>query len=76
MQIGGFDILEFADDAVPDVVYVEGQAGETYLENRSDVDLYKDVLTDAVDHALAPDASRAMITRYLDEYATSRKAPR
>jgi transcriptional regulator with XRE-family HTH domain len=68
VQIGRFDILEFADEAVPDVVYLEGHAGETYLESGSDVDLYKDVLADAVDHALPPDASRAMITRYLDDY--------
>jgi transcriptional regulator with XRE-family HTH domain len=68
VQIGRFDILEFADDSVPDVVYIEGHAGETYLESGSDVDLYKGVLADAVDHALPPEASRAMITRYLHEY--------
>ncbi len=76
VQIGRFDILEFADASVPDVVYIEGHAGETYLENGSDVDLYKDVLADAVDHALAPEASRALIARYLDEYDDFRRAPR
>jgi len=76
VQLGRFDILEFPDESVPDVVYVEGHAGETYLENPSDVDLYKDVLADAVDHALAPEASRALIARHLDKYATSRRAPR
>jgi transcriptional regulator with XRE-family HTH domain len=74
VQIGRFDILEFADGAVPDVVYIEGHAGETYLESVSDVDLYKDILTEAVDRALPPDSTRALIARYLDEYA--RRAPR
>jgi transcriptional regulator with XRE-family HTH domain len=75
VQIGRFDILEFADEAVADVVYVEGHAGETYLESPSDVDLYKDVLNDAVDHALPPEASRALIADYLDEYATPEGLP-
>jgi len=70
VQAGRFDILEFADESVPDLVYIEGHTGETYVENASDVDVYKDILADAVDHALPPGASRAMITRYLHEYAT------
>jgi transcriptional regulator with XRE-family HTH domain len=76
VQIGRFDILEFTDESVSDVVYIEGHAGETYLEGESDVDLYKDVLADAVDHALPPAASRAVIARYLNDYATPRRAPR
>jgi transcriptional regulator with XRE-family HTH domain len=76
VQIGRFDILEFRDETVPDVVYIEGHAGETYLEGESDVDLYKDVLSDAIDHALPPEASRAVIARYLDDHATPRRAPR
>lgn len=70
-QMGRFDILEFADDAAADVVFIEGHGGATLLESASDVDLYKDVLTDAVDHALDPDATRALIARYLDEYVSS-----
>jgi transcriptional regulator with XRE-family HTH domain len=77
VQIGRFDILEFLDEAVVDLVFIEGHAGDTYLENPSDVDLYKEVFDDAVEHALTPDASRALIGRHLtDEYAAPRKASR
>jgi transcriptional regulator with XRE-family HTH domain len=74
-HIGSFVVLEFPPGVGGDVVYIEGHAGDTYLENESDVDLYKDVLADVAARALDPDASRAVIRRYVDEHAPSREAP-
>lgn len=74
-HIGSFVILEFPRGAGTDVAYIEGHAGDTYLESRSDVDLYKDVLSDVTGRALHPEESRALITRYQHEHALLRKAP-
>src|SRR2546430_14095295 len=60
---GPFQILEFPDQVGPDVIFIEGPAGDTY-ENQSDVDLYKDVLADVADRAVGPDASRGIVHRY------------
>jgi Predicted transcriptional regulator with C-terminal CBS domains len=71
---GPFVVLEFPDTVGADVVYIEGHAGDTYLETTSDVDLYKDVLLDVSARSLDPEASRALIRRYLDEHALRGKA--
>jgi transcriptional regulator with XRE-family HTH domain len=71
---GSFVILEFPEAVGADVVYIEGHAGDTYLESRSDVDLYKDVLADVSGRALDPAASRELIRRYQHEHASRRKA--
>ncbi|MCW2721920.1 helix-turn-helix transcriptional regulator [Pseudonocardia sp.] len=65
-QAGSFVVLEYPVEVGADVVYIEGHAGETYLEGDSDVDLYKDVLNDASARALDPGASRELIRRYQD----------
>jgi transcriptional regulator with XRE-family HTH domain len=69
-HIGSFVVLEFPA-GTPDVVYVEGHAGESYLENRSDVDRYNAIFDDVVDRALPPEASREVIARYQQDYAAS-----
>lgn len=71
---GRFAILEFPEELVSDVVYVEGPAGDTYLEVESDVAVYKDVFADVSAQALDPAASSAVIGRYLDVHAPLRKA--
>jgi transcriptional regulator with XRE-family HTH domain len=68
-HIGSFVLLAFPVGTA-DVVYVEGHAGESYLENRSDVDRYNAIFDDVVDRALSADASREVIARYQREYAT------
>lgn len=71
---GHFVLLEIPRELGSDVVYIEGHAGETYLDAESDVDLYQDVLADARRHAMSPDESRAELRRYLDKFAPRRKA--
>lgn len=67
---GPFVVLEFAPEVGTDVVYVEGHAGDSYLEGESDVDLYKDVLADVATRALDPGASRDLIRRYQHQHAS------
>ena len=70
---GHFVLLEIPRELGSDMVYIEGHAGETYLDAESDVELYQDVLADAQRHALSPDESRAELRRYLDKFAPRRK---
>ena len=52
-----FMLLEIPDDLGSDLVYIEGHAGETFLEARTDVDLYRDVFDDALARSLDAGAS-------------------
>ncbi len=72
---GPFQILEFSDTVGSDVVFIESPSGDTY-ENESDVDLYKDVLADAANRALDPDASREIVHRYELQHAPPGGRPR
>ena len=47
----------------------------SYLDAESDGELYRDVLADALGHALTEDASLALIGRYLDNHAARSKDP-
>lgn len=69
-HMGSFVVLEFEEQTGADVVYIEGHAGDTYLENQSDVDLYKDVLSDVAQRALPAAASRRLVRRYQQEHAS------
>ncbi|MHA6792143.1 helix-turn-helix domain-containing protein [Pseudonocardia bannensis] len=60
---GQFTILEFSG-ALHDIVYIEGHAGDSYLDGDADVKLYQDVHSDVVGRALGPAASIELISRY------------
>jgi transcriptional regulator with XRE-family HTH domain len=63
-HLGHFVLLEIPEELGSDVVYVEGHAGETYLNAVSDVDLYKEVFGDVLRHAASRAESRKIIERY------------
>lgn len=67
-HVGSFVVLEFPPDVGSDVVYMEGHAGDTYLENPADVTLYKDVLSDVSLRANDPRGSMEIVDRYLAAY--------
>jgi transcriptional regulator with XRE-family HTH domain len=67
-HIGSFVLMEFPAETGADVVYVEGHAGESYLENRPDVERYRAILEDVISRALSPEASRQLIARYRQDY--------
>lgn len=68
-HVGSFGLLKFPPGGGTDVVYIEGHAGESYLENGSDVERYRSIFQDVVDCALSPEKSREVIARYRGEYA-------
>jgi hypothetical protein len=70
-----FMLLEIPDDLGSDLVYIEGHAGETFLEAESDVDLYRDVFDDALARSLDPDESREVLRRCAHHHAPLGKAP-
>lgn len=73
-HVGHFVLLEIPAASGSDVAYVEGHAGEAFLDSPSDVDLYKDVFSDALEHALPPADSRLLVRRYLADHTHDRKA--
>ncbi len=66
---GHFALLEIPPERGSDVVYIEGHAGDTYLDSPSDVARYREVFDDVMAHALAPAASRELITQYRSRHA-------
>lgn len=61
---GTFVLLDIPTALGSDVVLIESHAGQTYLDTQSDVDLYRDVHDDALQHALSTEESTALISRY------------
>jgi transcriptional regulator with XRE-family HTH domain len=61
---GPFAILDIPPELGSSVAFVEGHAGDTYLTSESDVDLYEDVFSEALERSLSPVDSRSLINRY------------
>ncbi|MCX9190873.1 transcriptional regulator [Carbonactinospora thermoautotrophica] len=64
---GPFVILEFADPAVSDVVYVENLAGDIYVEKSAQVGRFARIFERLKEIALDPDDSLALIEHVLKE---------
>jgi transcriptional regulator with XRE-family HTH domain len=64
-ESGSFAVLRFAERDLPDVVYVEQLTGATYLDQRSDVEQYLEVVDALSGEALTPDAT----TRFIEQVA-------
>ena len=58
---GSFIVLQFAEEAIPDVIYVDSMAGELFLEEDRDVRRYKLIFEHLRAVAVSPDASRRLI---------------
>ncbi len=58
---GSFIVLQFAEAAIPDVIYVDSMAGELFLEEESDVRRYRLIFEHLRAVAASPDASRSLI---------------
>jgi Domain of unknown function (DUF5753) len=59
---GSFVILQFADAGVSDVVYIETQAGDLFLESDTDLSRFGAIFEHLRALALPPDESTALIT--------------
>ena len=58
---GSFVFMQFAEAAIPDVVYIDSMADELFLEEESDVRRYKLVFEHLRAVAESPDAARSLI---------------
>jgi transcriptional regulator with XRE-family HTH domain len=64
---GSFIVLQFSEDAIPDVIYVESMAGELFLEQESDVRRYKLVFEHLRAVSASPDTSRSLLASLATE---------
>jgi hypothetical protein len=62
---GSFTVLRFEEQELPDVVYIEQLTGAVYLEQRSDVEHYLEVMDQLSGEALTPAAT----TRFIEQVA-------
>lgn len=60
---GQFTVLELGEK-LDDVVYVEGHAGDTYMDTLADVKLYKEIHSDVLKRCLEPRDSVETLRRY------------
>lgn len=73
-HVGEFVVLDIPEELGSDVVYIEGHAGETFLDSDDDLDLYREVFDDVLTHAAPPGESLAIIQRYRSADAPPREA--
>ena len=64
-ESGSFSVLRFEERDLPDVVYIEQLTGAIYLDQRSDVEHYLEVVDELSSEALTP----AETTRFIEQIA-------
>jgi hypothetical protein len=64
---GSFTILRFAEPELPDVVYIEQLTSALYLDNREDVDHYREVMNELSTQALTPDRTARVLAEITRE---------
>jgi uncharacterized protein DUF5753/helix-turn-helix protein len=64
-MIGAFSILRFADEEIPDVVYLEQVSNATYLDRPEDVDEYAHVMSSVGVHSAPPEKSTKILIELL-----------
>jgi hypothetical protein len=58
---GPFTMLQFAEDDLPDIVYMEQLTSAVYLDKRMDIELYRAAMQRITEAALTPSESRAYL---------------
>jgi transcriptional regulator with XRE-family HTH domain len=64
---GSFTILRFAEQELPDIVYIEQLTSALYLDDREDVDHYLEIMNELSTQALPPDATAQFLTKITKE---------
>jgi transcriptional regulator with XRE-family HTH domain len=64
---GDFVLLEIPAALGSSIVYIESHAGDRFLDDKSDVELYREIHADALRHALSREESQQYIRRCLDD---------
>ena len=66
-MVGAFSILQFADDGLPDVVYLEHLTGAMYLDRRDHVDPYALAMERICVRSESPDKTADILGRIVNE---------
>ena len=66
-MVGAFSVLRFADQELPDVVYVEHLSNATYLDKRDEVERYLDVMESLCLGSEPPARTAQFLDRILDK---------
>jgi Domain of unknown function (DUF5753)/Helix-turn-helix domain len=66
-MVGAFSVLRFADQELPDVVYVEHLTNAAYLDRRDEVEQYLDVMEQLCVGAEPPDKTVAFLDKLLSK---------
>ena len=64
---GSFTVLRFEEPDLPDVVYIEQLTSALYLERRSDVDHYMEIMNRLSAEALTPSGTTRLIKEIIRE---------
>ena len=71
-QDSNFIFLEFEDEALPSIVFVEGLAAHQYLEKKEDIDRYREGIEYLRDSALSPRESLQRVMKARELYKGDR----
>ena len=71
-QDSNFILLDFTNDELPPVAFVEGLAAHQYLEKKEDIDRYREAIEYLRDSALSPRESVQRITKACNLYQGDR----
>jgi hypothetical protein len=66
-MVGAFSVLRFADQELPDVVYLEHQTDAVYLDKREDVDQYLHVMETLCVRSKPPDQTVEVLGEILNQ---------
>lgn len=66
-MVGAFSILRFAEQDLPDVVYLEHATSALYLDRPEDVEEYAEILTNAGLHGAPPDQTTKVLSELLHD---------
>ena len=64
---GSFVFLQFAEAAIPDVIYIDSMAGELFLEEEAEVRRYRVMFEHLRAVASSPDVSRSLVASIIAE---------
>lgn len=67
-QDSNFIVLDFDDEELPSIAFVEGLAAHQYLERKEDIERYREAIEYLRDSALRPRESLQRITEARDSY--------
>jgi transcriptional regulator with XRE-family HTH domain len=66
-ESGAFTILRFAEEDLPDVVYLEQLVSALYIDKRDQVDRYAQVMVRLAGESPTPEATSELLNRILDQ---------